>query len=203
MPSKKSDSTADFYFDKPSNWQSAVTKLRSISLESGLTEGVTYGKPTYYINDAKIFLIHTFKDYAALLFFKGVLMSDPENILIQQTPNVQSERQIRFTSLEQIMEMESIIKKYIQNAIEVEQSGQQVVYKKTSEFEMVEEFKNQLAENPELADAFYNLTPGRQRGYLLYFSTAKQSKTRQERVEKCKPYILRGKGMLKGNGFEE
>lgn len=203
MPSKYLDTTADFYFTKPSEWQESVRKLRQIALDCRLIEGVTYGKPTYYIDTAKIFLVHTFKDYAALLFFKGVLMSDPENILIQQTPNVQSERQIRFTCLEQVAEMESIIKKYIQNAIEVEKSGKQVVYKQTSEFEMIEEFKNQLAESPELTDAFYSLTPGRQRGYLLYFSAAKQSKTRLERVEKCTPYILRGKGMLKGNGFEE
>jgi len=203
MPSKNLDSTADFYFAKPSQWQESVLKLRQIALDCGLVEGVTYGKPTYYIDGAKLFLIHTFKDYAALLFFKGVLMDDLENILIQQTPNVQSERQIRFTSLEQIETMEKTIKNYIQNVIEVEKSGKQVVYKKTSEFEMAEEFKTQLAESPELADAFYNLTPGRQRGYLLYFSTAKQSKTRLERVEKCIPYILRGKGILKGNGFEE
>jgi uncharacterized protein YdeI (YjbR/CyaY-like superfamily) len=194
---------ADWYFTKPSKWQKAVQKLRELALKSGLTEGQTYGKPTYYIDGQKIFLIHTFKDYAAILFFKGVLMSDPENILIQQTENVQAGRQLRFVSDNQITMMESIILNYIQNAIEVEKSGKEVVFKKTTEFVMVEEFKNALAESPELTEAFYALTPGRQRGYLLYFSAAKQSKTREDRIAKCTPYILRGKGLLKGSGFEE
>lgn len=202
MPYPKGNN-ADWYFTKPSKWQKAVQKLRELALKSGLTEGQTYGKPTYYIDGQKIFLIHTFKDYAAILFFKGVLMDDPENILIQQTPNVQAERQIRLTSEEQITSMEATIKDYFINAIEAEKSGKQVVYKKTSEFVMVEEFKNALAESPELAEAFYGLTPGRQRGYLLHFSTAKQSKTREDRIAKCTPYILRGKGLLKGSGFEE
>lgn len=199
----KLNANADWYFSKPSEWQKAVHKLRTLALESGLTEGLTYGKPTYYIDGQKIFLIHTFKDYAAVLFFKGVLMQDPENILIQQTENVQAGRQLRFTSDDQITAIEKTILKYIQNAVEVEKSGKQVVFKKTTEFVMVEEFKNKLADSPELAEAFYALTPGRQRGYLLYFSSAKQSKTREDRIAKSTPYILRGKGLLKGSGFEE
>jgi uncharacterized protein YdeI (YjbR/CyaY-like superfamily) len=193
----------DWYFNKPSKWQKEVSKLREISLECGLNEALTYGKPTYYIVDHKLFLIHTFKDYAAILFFKGVLMEDSKKILVQQTENVQAGRQLRFTSLEQIEKLEATIKNYIQNAIEVEESGKEVPYKETNQFVVVEEFQKTLDEKPEVAEAFYNLTPGRQRGYLLYFSGAKQSKTRIERVEKSIPYILRGKGLLKGGGFEE
>ncbi|MEI6729259.1 MAG: YdeI/OmpD-associated family protein [bacterium] len=197
------ENKANWYFTKPSKWQTAVQKLRALALVSGLTEGLTYGKPTYYIDEQKIFLIHPFKDYVAILFFKGVLMQDPENILIQQTENVQAGRQLRFSSVDDITSKKKSILKYIQNAIEVEKSGKQVVFKKTTEFVMVEEFKNKLADSPELAEAFYALTPGRQRGYLLYFSAAKQSKTRGDRIAKCTPYILRGKGLLKGSGFEE
>jgi uncharacterized protein YdeI (YjbR/CyaY-like superfamily) len=193
----------DWYFAKESSWKESKEKLRDIALGCGLSEDLTYGKPTYYCEAGKIFLIHTFKDYAALLFYKGVLMKDPQNILVQQTENVQSARQIRFTSSEQIVSMEATIKTYIQEAIRVEQSGEKVVMKKTSEFKMAEEFANKLAENPTLADAFYALTPGRQRGYLLYFSKAKQSKTREERVEKSIPYILKGKGITMGGKFEE
>lgn len=202
MPIDKSNNP-DWYFSKPSKWQKEVLKLRQIALSCELGEGQTYGKPTYYVVDHKIFLIHTFKNYAAILFFKGVLMDDPQKILVQQTPNVQAERQLRFTTLEEIKAMEPAIKSYIQNAIEVEQSGREVPYKETNQFVVVEEFQKTLDEKPELAEAFYNLTPGRQRGYLLFFSTAKQSKTRMERVEKSLPYILRGKGLLKGGGFEE
>jgi uncharacterized protein YdeI (YjbR/CyaY-like superfamily) len=150
-----------------------------------------------------IFLIHTFKDYTAILFFKGVLMSDPDSVLVQQMANVQSARQIRFTSSEQIMSMEKTIKKYIQIAIEVEKSGLQVELKKITEFSMAEEFKSALAENSELADAFYKLTPGRQRGYLLYFGGAKQPKTREERVKKSISYIFKGKGITMSGKFEE
>jgi uncharacterized protein YdeI (YjbR/CyaY-like superfamily) len=193
----------DWYFAKVSKWQDSTRKLREISLGCSLEEELKWGKPTYKTESGMIFLIHTFKDYAAILFFKGVLMPDPDSILVQQTANVQSARQIRFTSSEQISSMEKIIVKYIQNAIEVEKSGLQVEFKKTTEFSMAEEFQSALAEDSELADAFYKLTPGRQRGYLLYFGGAKQSKTRIERVEKSIPYILKGKGISKSGGFEE
>jgi uncharacterized protein YdeI (YjbR/CyaY-like superfamily) len=193
----------DWYFTKESQWQQAKLKLREISLDSGLKEGLTYGKPTYYCEAGKIFLIHTFKDYAAILFFKGVLLKDPKKNLIQQTENVQSGRQLRFTSLQQILEMETTIKSYIQEAIEIEKSGVQPVMKKTHEFKMAEEFANKLAENSELADAFYALTPGRQRGYLLYFGGAKQSKTRVDRIDKSIPHILKGKGISMGGKFED
>jgi uncharacterized protein YdeI (YjbR/CyaY-like superfamily) len=193
----------DWYFAKVSKWQEAVCKLRNIALDCGLKEELKWGKPTYKSDSGMIFLIHTFKDYAAVLFFKGVLMSDPDSVLVQQTANVQSARQIRFTSSEQIVSMEKTIKKYIQNAIEVEKSGLQVELKKTTEFSMAEEFQSALAENSELADAFYKLTPGRQRGYLLYFGGAKQAKTREDRIDKSVPYILKGKGITMGGKFEE
>jgi uncharacterized protein YdeI (YjbR/CyaY-like superfamily) len=193
----------DWYFAKESTWKVAKELLREIALGCNLTEDLTYGKPTYYCEAGKIFLIHTFKDYAAILFYKGVLMKDPKHILVQQTENVQSARQLRFTSSEQIAGMESTIKAYIQEAIRVEKSGEKVVMKQTSEFKMAEEFASKLAENPALADAFYALTPGRQRGYLLYFSGAKQVKTREERVDKSMSYILKGKGITMGGKFEE
>jgi uncharacterized protein YdeI (YjbR/CyaY-like superfamily) len=203
MSKSKPNPKVDWYFAKVSKWQDSVQKLRNIALDCSLEEDLKWGKPTYKSDSGMIFLIHTFKDYAAILFFKGVLMTDPDNILVQQTANVQSARQIRFTSSEQITSMQKTIKKYIQNAIEVEKSGLQVEFKKTTEFSMAEEFASALAENSELADAFYRLTPGRQRGYLLYFGGAKQSKTRTERVNKSIQYILKGKGISKSGGFEE
>jgi uncharacterized protein YdeI (YjbR/CyaY-like superfamily) len=193
----------DWYFAKASKWQESEIKLREIAIGCGLEEGLTYGKPTYYCEAGKIFLIHTFKNYAAMLFYKGVLMKDPQKILVQQTEYVQAGRQLRFSSAEQITSMEATIKDYIQEAIRVEESGEKVVMKKTSEFKMVEEFANKLAENPALADSFYALTPGRQRGYLLYFSKAKQAKTREDRIGKSVPYILKGKGITMSGKFEE
>jgi uncharacterized protein YdeI (YjbR/CyaY-like superfamily) len=193
----------DWYFAKESSWKDSKKRLREIALGCGLSEDLTYGKPTYYCEAGKIFLIHTFKDYVALLFYKGVLMKDSQKILVQQTENVQSARQLRFISSEQISSMEMTIEEYIQEAIRVEKSGEKVVMKKTSEFKMAEEFASKLAENPALADAFYALTPGRQRGYLLYFGGAKLAKTREERVEKSIPYILKAKGITMGGKFEE
>ena len=159
-----------------------------------MTEEYKWGKPCYTINGGNVALIHGFKDYCAILFHKGVLLKDPENILIQQTENVQSARQLRFSNLQEIEQMEAAIKAYVENAIEVEKSGQEVEYKETSEFSMPDEFVHALEENPELQEAFEALTPGRQRGYLLHFSGAKQSKTRKSRIEKCIPKILDGKG---------
>jgi uncharacterized protein YdeI (YjbR/CyaY-like superfamily) len=140
-------------------------------------------------------LIHGFKEYCALLFFKGALLKDPKAILIQQTENVQSARQIRFTNVREIVEMKLILKAYIHEAIQVEKAGLKVKLKKTSDFKVPEEFQKKLDKNPALKKAFAALTPGRQRGYLFYFSAAKQSKTREERAEKCMPQILMGKGL--------
>jgi uncharacterized protein YdeI (YjbR/CyaY-like superfamily) len=142
-----------------------------------------------------VVLIHGFKEYCALLFFKGALMQDPEGILVQQTENVQAARQLRFTSLAEIRKQAKVIKAYVEEAIEVEKSGARIEYRKTDDFPMADEFLQKLDEHPALAEAFYALTPGRQRGYLLHFSSAKQSKTRVSRVEKCMPQILAGKGL--------
>lgn len=185
----------DWFFDKDSKWQDEYKLLRTIILDTGLTEELKWGKPCYTVNGNNVVLIHGFKDYCALLFHKGVLLNDAENILVQQTKNVQSARQIRFTDAQQINEMAAIIRAYIFEAVEVEKAGIEVPMKKTSEFEMAEEFIEKLDAIPELKEAFEALTPGRQRGYLLHFSGAKQSKTRASRVEKCIPDILEGKGL--------
>lgn len=185
----------DFFFKKAEKWQEEYAKLRTIVLECGLTEEVKWGVPCYTFQDSNIVLMHGFKEYCALLFHKGALLQDPNGILIQQTENVQSARQLRFTSLQQIIEMESIIKATIFEAIEVEKAGLKVELKKTAEFPMPEEFINKLEEVPGLQDAFEALTPGRQRGYLLYFAAPKQSKTRVSRIEKYTQQILAGKGL--------
>lgn len=185
----------DWYFAKAEKWQKEVEKMRMIALECGLMEELKWGVPSYCHQKSNIVLIHTFKDYCAFLFFKGVLLKDTHGILIQQTENVQAARQIRFTSLEQIEELEAVLKAYIFEAIEVEKAGLKVPIKKTTAFEMVEEFKVKLDENTNLKNAFEALTPGRQRAYLLYFSQAKQAKTREARVEKYIPIILEGKGL--------
>src|ERR1700761_5156819 len=185
----------DFFFDKPSQWQYEYQKLRTIALSTGLTEELKWGCPCYALNDANIVLIHGFKEYCALLFMKGALLNDTHGILIQQTENVQSARQIRFTSLVQIVELESALKGYIANTIEVEKAGLKVEMKKTTEFKMPAEFQQKLDTIPALKTAFEALTPGRQRGYLLYFSSAKQAATREARIEKYIPQILAGKGV--------
>lgn len=191
----KMNPKVDFYFNKAEKWQEAIEKLRTIVLDCQLTEELKWGCPCYTFQENNIVLIHVFKEYCALLFMKGALFKDPIGILIQQTENVQSARQIRFTSAEEIEEMEHIIKAYIKEAIEVEKSGLEVVFKETSEFNMPEEFQKKLDENPALKTAFEALTPGRQRGYLLYFSAAKQAKTRESRIEKYTPRIFEGKGV--------
>lgn len=185
----------DFFFKKAKQWQAEYEKLRVIILGSGLTEELKWGCPCYTLENSNIVLIHGFKEYCAILFMKGVLMKDPEGILIQQTENVQSSRQVRFTSLQQIVEMEPILKTYINEAIQVERSGVKVPFKKATEFSMPDEFLVRMEENPDLDAAFYGLTPGRQRAYLLFFSAPKQSKTRQARVEKYIPHILEGRGL--------
>ncbi|KYG74563.1 uncharacterized protein YdeI (YjbR/CyaY-like superfamily) [Roseivirga ehrenbergii] len=185
----------DWFFEKDTKWQAEYKHLRNIVLECGLTEELKWGCPCYTFKGANIVLIHGFKEYCAYLFHKGVLLKDTEKILIQQTENVQSARQIRFTSLEEITEKETILKAYIYEAIEVEKARLKVPLKETSEFNMPEEFEKALNENPDLKTAFEALTPGRQRGYLLHFSQPKQSKTREARIEKCKPMIFEGKGL--------
>lgn len=185
----------DFFFKKAKTWQKEYEKLRSIVLDCGLTEELKWGQPCYTFQENNIVLIHGFKEYCALLFFKGALLKDTKGILVQQTKNVQSARQIRFTDLKEIDKLKTALKVYIKNAIEVEKSGQKVNFKKTKEFDMPEEFLNKLEESPKLKAAFDSLTPGRQRGYLLHFSSAKQSKTREARIEKYIPHILKGKGL--------
>lgn len=185
----------DFYFQKDKVWKQEVNKLRSIILDCGLTEELKWGQPCYVLNDANIVLIHDFKEYCALLFFKGTLLNDANGILIQQTENVQSARQIRFTNVDEVLKLESVIKAYVFEAIEIEKAGLKVEFKKTKEFNMPEEFQAKLDEFPALKEAFESLTPGRQRGYLLYFSSAKQIKTREARIEKYIPHILNGKGL--------
>ena len=185
----------DWFFNKATKWQEEYDRLRTIVLDCGLTEELKWGCPCYTFENSNIVLIHGFKEYCALLFMKGALLKDAKGILIQQTKNVQAARQIRFTDVEEIIKMESILKGYIKEAIKVEKDGLKVPLKKASEFTMPEEFKNVLAETPALKKAFYALTPGRQRGYLLYFSSAKQSKTREARVEKYIKKILDGKGL--------
>jgi len=185
----------DFYFIKEEKWHDEVAKLRTIILDCPLTEELKWGHPCYTFEGSNILLIHEFKEYCAVLFMKGVLLKDVEGILVQQTENVQSARQVRFTNLQEIVKLETILKAYIYEAIEVEQSGVQIVFKKATEFSMPDEFQNKLDEFPDLDIAFYALTPGRQRAYLLYFSAPKQSKTREARVEKYMPLILNGKGL--------
>lgn len=191
----KTNPKVDFYFNKAQKWQKEIKKLRSIVLDCGLAEQLKWGCPCYTFQNSNIVLIHVFKEYCALLFFKGALLHDTNGILIQQTKNVQSARQIRFNNVREIVEMESILKSYIHQAIEVEQSGIKVNYKKTSDFAIPEEFQKRLDKNRALKNAFDALTPGRQRAYLFYFSQAKQSKTRESRVEKYIPQILKGKGL--------
>ena len=185
----------DWFFEKDTKWQKEYKKLRAIVLDCGLTETLKWGVPCYTFRGNNIVLIHGFKDYCALLFHKGVLLKDTHTILIQQTKNVQSARQIRFSNLQEIINLKQVIKTYIFEAIEVEKAGLEVKMKKTSEFEMPTEFKKALDNNSDLKTAFYALTPGRQRGYLLHFSQAKQSKTRESRIEKCTDKILNGIGL--------
>ena len=189
------NSKVDGFSRKAKRWREEFEKLRMVCLDCGLTEGLKWGKPCYTFQNSNIVLIHGFKDYCALLFFKGALLKDAKGILVQQTENVQAARQIRFTNVRAIVEMEHVLKTYIKEAIEVEKAGLEVNYKKTSEFVIPEEFQNRLDESPALKTAFTALTPGRQRGYILYFSAAKQSKTREARVEKCVQQILDGKGL--------
>ncbi|HYW70976.1 MAG TPA: YdeI family protein [Pyrinomonadaceae bacterium] len=192
---QKRNPKVEWFFDKAGKWQEEVGKLRTIVLDCGLSEELKWGCPCYTFAGSNIVLIHVFKEYCALLFFKGVLLKDPQDILIQQTENVQAARQIRFRNAREIVKLKATVKAYIQQAIEIEKAGLKVNLKKTAQFKVPEEFQNKLDEMPSLKTAFEALTPGRQRAYLLYFSAAKQSRTRAARIEKSTPRILKGEGL--------
>jgi uncharacterized protein YdeI (YjbR/CyaY-like superfamily) len=185
----------DGYLRRVKKWREEFEKLRTIILDCGLTEELKWGVPCYTFEKRNVVLIHGFKEYCALLFFKGALLDDAKGILIQQTKNVQAARQIRFTSVREIVKLKSVLKAYIHEAVEVERAGLKVKFRKTSDFTIPEEFQNKLDEIPALKTAFYALTPGRQRAYIFHFSAPKQSKTRESRVEKCMRQILNGKGL--------
>jgi uncharacterized protein YdeI (YjbR/CyaY-like superfamily) len=192
---KRINPKVDFFFSKAKKWKEEFEKLRMIILDCGLTEELKWGCPCYTFQKSNIVLIHGFKEYCALLFFKGALLKNRKGILIQQTKNVQAARQIRFTDVRAIGKLKTVLNEYIKEAIEVEKAGLKVNLKKTSEFTMAEEFQRKLAEMPALKTAFKALTPGRQRAYLLYFSQPKQSRTRESRVEKSIQQILNRKGL--------
>ena len=185
----------DFYFNKAKQWPQELATLRSLVLDCGLTEELKWGVPCYTFRQKNILLIHAFKGYCAVLFFKGALLQDAAGLLVQQTENVQATRQLRFASLQQIVELTPTLQAYIAEAIEVEKAGLQVDLKKTADFPVSEEFQRKLDQLPDLETAFYALTPGRQRAYLLYFAAAKQAKTREARVEKYTQQILHGRGL--------
>lgn len=195
MTTNKTNPKVDEYLNKAKKWKEESEKLREIVLSCNLTEDYKWMHPCYTLENKNIVIIHGFKEYCALLFHKGALLKDKQGILIQQTENVQAARQIRFTNLQQIVDMETILKEYILEAIEVEKAGLKVELKKNTEYAVPEEFQTKLDENPALKTAFEALTPGRQRAYLFYFSQPKQSKTRVSRVEKSTQQILDGKGL--------
>jgi uncharacterized protein YdeI (YjbR/CyaY-like superfamily) len=185
----------DAFLKRQNTWRAELTKLRAILLGTGLTEELKWGHPCYALDGKNIALIHGFNEYCAILFHKGALLKDPKGVLIQQTKNVQSARQIRFTSLKDVTKLAKTVKDYVREAIEIERAGLKVEMKKTEDFEVPEELAAKLAANAKLKKAFAALTPGRQRGYLFHFSQAKQSKTRAARVEKHIPRILKGLGL--------
>ena len=185
----------DAFLDGSEKWQKEMKKLRKIVLNCNLTEELKWGVPCYTVNKNNVVLIHAFKEYCALLFIKGSLLSDSHSILIQQTENVQAGRQVRFTHIDQITEQEAILKAYIFEAVEIEKAGMKVVFKKTSDYQLPEELTTKFNEIPQFKTAFEALTPGRQRAYIFYFSQAKQAKTRETRIENCIPKILMEKGL--------
>ncbi|SHO51552.1 YdeI/OmpD-associated family protein [Anaerocolumna xylanovorans] len=195
MTNNEMNPKVDEFLSKAQKWQEEFEKLRMIILDCQLTEELKWGKPCYSFQKNNIVLIHGFKEYCALLFIKGALLKDPRGILVRQTENVQAGRQVRFTNVEEIIDMEEVLKAYIYEAVEIEKAGLEVEFKKNTEFIIPEEFQNKLDENPALKAAFEALTPGRQRAYILYFSQPKQSKTRESRVEKYRQQILEGKGL--------
>lgn len=185
----------DAFMRKTKQWHEELEKLRSIILDSELTEEFKWRHPCYTLEGKNVAVIHGFKEYCAILFFQGALLNDPKGVLVQQTENVQAARQIRFTSVQEISKMERILKAYIREAIENAKAGLKVNLKKVSDYKLPEEFQSRLDEVPGLRSAFDALTPGRQRAYIIYFSAPKQSKTRTSRVEKCTRRILSGKGL--------
>jgi len=191
----KTNPKVDAFLSRTKKWQEEFEKLRSIILDCGLIEELKWGVPCYTFQKQNIVLIHGFKEYCAILFVKGALLKDSKHILIQQTENVQAARQVRFTNVHEIVKLKTVLKAYVKEAIEVEKSGVKVNFKKTTEFKTPQEFQNELEKNSALKAAFQALTPGRQRAYLLYFSAPKQSKTRESRIEKHMPQILKGKGL--------
>ena len=192
---KGANPKVDWFFNKDTKWQEEYHRLRMIALGCGLTEELKWGCPCYTMDGSNVVLIHGFKEYCALLFMKGALLKDPKGILVQQTANVQAARQIRFSGYDEVTNLEPAVKAYIKEAMQAEKAGLKVKLKKTSEFSVPDEFRDVMKENPALKKAFYALSPGRQRGYLLHFSSAKQSKTREERIEKYMKKILSGKGI--------
>ncbi|MFJ5789681.1 YdeI family protein [Lysinibacillus sp. NPDC093197] len=195
MTKMKTNPKVDEFLSKAKTWKAEYEALRKLILDSGLTEEFKWMHPCYTLENKNIVLIHGFKEYCALLFHKGALLKDTKGILIQQTENVQAARQIRFTNVQQIIEMESDIKAYIKQAIEVEKAGLEVEFKKNTDFDIPEELQAKFNELPALKLAFEALTPGRQRAYIYYFSQAKQAKTRVSRIEKYTQQILDGKGL--------
>ena len=185
----------DLYLSNARKWQEEMEKLRMIILDCGLTEELKWRAPCYMFQRSNIVIIQGFKEYCALLFFKGALLNDANGFLVKTGENTQAGRQIRFTGVLEIVEMEAILKAYINEAVEVDKAGLKVNFKKTTEFIIPEEFQNKLDEIPALKTAFHALTPGRQRAYILYFSAPKQSRTRESRVEKWMQQILKGKGL--------
>jgi uncharacterized protein YdeI (YjbR/CyaY-like superfamily) len=185
----------DGYLERNSRWQPELTELRRIVGQTTLTEDLKWGVPCYTEQNANVVLLHVFKEYCAILFVKGSLLGDPARVLITQTENVQAGRQLRFTNVDEILAKESLLKAYLAEAIDLEKSGAKVEFKPTKEFAVPEEFQAELEGDPDLKAAFEGLTPGRQRGYLLFFAGAKQSKTREARIEKCRPAIMEGKGL--------
>jgi uncharacterized protein YdeI (YjbR/CyaY-like superfamily) len=185
----------DFYFDTAEKWRDELEQLRTSILDCGLAEELKWGCPCYTFQKRNIVLLHTFKEYCAALFFKGALLKDAEGILVRQTKNVQAARQMRFSNVHEVVAMKAVLKAYIHEAIEVEESGLKIELKKTTEFPVAEEFQRKLDNHPALKTAFEALTPGRQRAYLLHFSAPTQSKTRASRVEKWTPHILDGRGL--------
>ena len=195
MAKGQTNPKVESFLARTTEWKPEIEALRKIILDCDLTEDFKWGWPCYSTDKKNVVLIHGFKEYCALLLFKGALMKDPEKILIQQTENVQAARQIRFTGLDEIKRMDNILKAYIHQAVDVEKVGLKVDFKDTREFAVPEEFQARLDAMPKLKTAFHALTPGRQRGYLLHFSSAKQAKTREARIEKCISRIFEGKGL--------
>jgi len=195
MTKSKPNPKVDWFFLKAEKWGDEYRKLRTIVLDCGLTEELKWGVPCYTFDRKNVVLIHGFKEYCAILFVKGALLKDARKLLIQQTENVQSARQIRFTNVREIVKLEPILKAYIQEAVKVEEAGLKVAYKRTADFKIPREFQNKLDEIPALKEAFHALTPGRQRQYIFYFSQPKLSKTREARVEKYIDLILDGMGL--------